>query len=122
MTDVQIDKLDDEDFDTILSKDIEFSGTLECEKPYLIKGKLRGEIFAKDLLVVAEEAEVEANIRGGRVIISGTVWGNIESTGRVEVTASGKLHGNVTAPEIYMETGCVFNGACTMTKGLDGNT
>lgn len=117
MTDIQNDKLDDEDFDTILSKDIEFTGTLECDKPYLIRGRVSGEIRAKDLLVVDEEAVVQANITGKRIIISGSVTGNIEASGRVELTASGKLIGNVTAPEVYMETGCYFNGACTMTKG-----
>ncbi|HPC70602.1 MAG TPA: polymer-forming cytoskeletal protein [Treponema sp.] len=117
MTEVQNDKLDDEDFDTILSKDIEFTGKLECDKPYLIRGKIAGEIYAKDLLVVDEEAVVQANITGKRIIISGSVTGNIEASGRVEITASGKLIGNVTAPEVYMETGCYFNGACTMIKG-----
>jgi cytoskeletal protein CcmA (bactofilin family) len=33
---------------------------------------------------------------------------------KVEITVTGKLQGNVTAPEIFMETGCVFNGRCTM--------
>lgn len=116
MTDVQNDTLDDEDFDTILSKDIEFTGTLECDKPYLIRGQVSGEIIARDLLVVDEDAMVQANIRGTRVIISGSVTGNVEASGRVEITASGKLIGNVTAPEVYMETGCFFNGVCTMTK------
>ncbi len=116
MTDVQNDKLDDEDFDTILSKDIEFTGTLECDKPYLIRGRIVGEIRAQDLLVVDEGAEVKANITGKRVIISGSVTGNVDAIGRVEITASGKLVGNVTAPEVFMETGCFFNGACTMTK------
>jgi cytoskeletal protein CcmA (bactofilin family) len=34
---------------------------------------------------------------------------------KVELALTGKLLGNVTAPEILMETGCVFNGLCTMT-------
>lgn len=115
--DVQNDKLDDEDFDTILSKDIEFTGSLECDKPYLIRGRVSGEIIAQDLLVVDEEAVVQANITGKRIIISGSVTGNIKSSDRVEITSMGKLVGNVTAPEVYMETGCFFNGTCTMTKG-----
>jgi cytoskeletal protein CcmA (bactofilin family) len=116
MTDVHNDVLEDEDFDTILSPDIEFSGTLNFEKPFLIRGKVSGEIAARGLLVVDEEAVVDANINASRVIIRGSVKGNVSATEKVEVTITGRLVGNVSAPEIFMETGCVFNGRCTMTE------
>jgi cytoskeletal protein CcmA (bactofilin family) len=116
MTDVHNDVLEDEDFDTILSPDIDFSGTLNFEKPFLIRGRLSGEIAARGLLVVDEEAVVEADIRASRVVIRGLVKGNVTASEKVEVTVSGRLEGNVSAPEIFMETGCRFNGRCTMTK------
>jgi cytoskeletal protein CcmA (bactofilin family) len=115
MTDVHNDILEDEDFDTILSPDIDFSGTLNFEKPFLIRGKVSGEISAKGLLVIDEEAVVNANINAARVIIRGKVKGDVSAAEKVEVTITGKLAGNVNAPEIFMETGCVFNGRCTMT-------
>jgi cytoskeletal protein CcmA (bactofilin family) len=118
MTEVHNDVLEDEDFDTILSEDIDFSGTLNFEKPFLIRGRLSGEIDARGLLVVDEEAVVEADIRAGRVIIRGSVKGNVIAAEKVEVTVSGRLEGDVSAPEISMETGCTFNGRCTMTKNL----
>ena len=65
--------------------------------------------------MVDEDAVVEANIHATRVLIRGTVKGNVSATDKVEVAVTGKLDGNVTAPEIYMETGCAFNGRCTMT-------
>ena len=116
MTDVHSDALDDGDFDTILSQDIDFSGTLNFEKPFLIRGRLSGDINARGLLVVDEAAIVEANINAPRVIIRGSVKGDVVASEKVEVTITGKLLGNVTAPEIFMETGCVFNGRCTMTE------
>jgi len=115
MTDVHNDVLEDVDFDTILSPDINFSGTLNFEKPFLIRGKLSGNISARGLLVVDEEAVVDANINASRVVIRGSVKGDVTATEKVEVTITGKLSGNVTAPEIFMETGCTFNGRCTMT-------
>jgi cytoskeletal protein CcmA (bactofilin family) len=120
MTDVHNDILEDEDFDTILSPDIDFSGVLNFEKPFLIRGKVSGEISAGDMLVIDEEAVVNANINASRVIIRGQVKGNVSAAEKVEVTVTGKLVGNVTAPEIFMETGCVFNGQCTMTGKNSG--
>ncbi|MDR2246156.1 MAG: polymer-forming cytoskeletal protein [Treponema sp.] len=119
MTDIHNDVLEDEDFDTILSGDIDFSGTLNFDKPFLIRGKVSGIIDAKGLLVIDEGAFVAANINASRVIIRGTVKGDINATEKVEITATGRLTGNVTAPEgsFFMETGCMFNGTCTMVDG-----
>jgi cytoskeletal protein CcmA (bactofilin family) len=119
MTDVRNETLDEDDFDTVLSPDIEFSGVLVFEKPFLIRGRVSGEINAKGALVVAEGAVVEANVRAPTVIVRGAVQGNIIATERVEISSSGKVVGDITAPEILMETGCIFNGSCTMTKTRD---
>lgn len=116
MTDVHNDILEDAEFDTVLSPDIDFSGTLQFEKPFLIRGKVSGEISARGILVIDEEAEVNANINASRVVIRGQVKGDVIASEKVEITVTGKLAGNVTAPEIFMETGCVFNGRCTMTE------
>jgi len=116
MTDAYSDALEDDDFDTILSPDIDFSGTLNFEKPFLIRGKVSGEISARGLLVVDGEAVVNANIDASRVIIRGLVKGDVTAAEKVEVAVTGRLEGNVTAPEIFMESGCVFNGRCTMVR------
>jgi len=114
MTEIYNDFLEDADFDTILSEDIDFTGTLHFEKPFLIRGKVSGEINSTGLLVIDENAVVNANIHALRVLIRGQVKGDVTAAEKVEVTLNGKLSGNVTAPEIFMETGCVFNGRCTM--------
>jgi len=118
LTDLRNDSLDEDDFDTVLSQDIEFSGILSFEKPFLIRGKVSGEIQAKGALVVAEGAIVEANIQAPVLIVRGVVQGNVHASERVEIAGSGKVVGDISAPEVLMETGCVFNGACTMTKRL----
>lgn len=114
MTDVHNDMLDDDDFDTILSSDIDFSGTLICDKPFLIRGSVSGQIISNDLLVIDEQAVVEANISSSQLIIKGKVKGNVTAIKRVEIAVMGTLIGNVNAPEVHMETGCTFNGQCTM--------
>ena len=116
MTDVHNDTLEDEDFDTILSADIEFSGKLNFDKPFLIRGKVTGEIAAKNLLVIDEGAVVEANIAGTRVVIRGSVKGDITALERLEITVNGRLAGDVLTPDISMESGCNFNGQCTMPE------
>jgi cytoskeletal protein CcmA (bactofilin family) len=116
MTDTRNDIPEDDEFDTILSPDIDFSGSLSFEKSFLIQGTLSGEIAARGLLLIAETAVVNADIVASRVIIRGKVKGNVRAGERVEITATGKLQGNINTPEILMETGCLFNGQCTMPE------
>ncbi|GHU01246.1 hypothetical protein FACS1894147_00730 [Spirochaetia bacterium] len=116
MTDIQSDYPEDEDFDTILSSDIDFSGSLSFDKPFLIRGRVIGEIDARGFLLIDEDAVVEAEIKATRVIIRGSVKGNVTASEKVEVTASGTLVGDIVTPEIYMESGCLFNGRCTMAR------
>ncbi|MDR3334211.1 MAG: polymer-forming cytoskeletal protein [Treponema sp.] len=117
MTDIHHEELNDDDFDTILSTDIDFTGTLSFEKPFLIRGTLVGEIDAGGgFLMVDKQGVVEARISAPRVIIRGAVKGDISAAERVEVTGTGKLQGNIITPEINMEIGCIFNGLCTMPE------
>jgi len=114
MTDVRNDTLDEDEYDTVLSSDIEFSGILEFDKPFMIKGKVSGKIRATGDLMIAEGAVVSAEVRAPTVVVCGTLTGNVSATKRVEVKASGRLDGDIIAPEILMETGCAFNGTCVM--------
>jgi cytoskeletal protein CcmA (bactofilin family) len=116
VNDTQNINLDDDDYDTILSEDIDFKGMLYFEKSFLIKGKLEGNIDARGILLVDTSAEVIADIKADKVIIRGSVTGDITARQKVEVTLTGKLQGNVHAPEIQMESGCVFNGQCRMER------
>jgi len=115
MTDLHNDNLEETDFDTILSPDIDFTGTLLFEKPFLIRGKVTGDIMANGLLVIDEEAVVNADITATRIIIRGYTKGDVSASEKVEITVSGRLEGNITAPKVSMEAGCKFNGRCTMT-------
>jgi cytoskeletal protein CcmA (bactofilin family) len=116
MTDVHNDILEDEDFDTILPPDVDFSGTLNFEKSFLIQGKISGKINARGILVIDRDAVVDADISASRVVIRGSVKGNVTAFEKVELAGTGVLQGNVNTPKIMMETGCLFNGVCTMDE------
>ncbi|MDR0409938.1 MAG: polymer-forming cytoskeletal protein [Spirochaetaceae bacterium] len=122
MTDIHNDVLEDDDFDTVLSPDIDFAGTFSFEKSFLVRGKVSGVIDAAGVLLIDEQARVEADIKADRVIIRGSVKGNITASVRVEITLTGTLEGNVSAPEISMESGCLFNGKCSMTRENAANS
>jgi cytoskeletal protein CcmA (bactofilin family) len=108
--------LDEEDYDTVLAPDIEFTGSIQFEEPFMIKGRVTGTIEASSDLLVDLGAVVKADIKAARVIIKGDVTGNVTATQVVHVFSSGKLNGDVTAPEVVLDSGCYFTGICTMNR------
>lgn len=97
-----------------LGEGTSFKGALTFEGTVRIDGKLEGEIFTKDTLVIGEAAQVSAAIHAGVVVISGTVHGNITAERKIDIHASGRLFGNISTPTLVIEEGVVFEGGCTM--------
>ncbi|MBU1075847.1 MAG: polymer-forming cytoskeletal protein [Spirochaetes bacterium] len=101
---------------TILSEDIEYSGNLKFSTSLKIKGKFKGEIDATGHLFIGSKADVKANIKAKTITIYGRITGNIEAFDKVELLSHAQLSGDVKTPDIIIQSGCVFNGNCIMTK------
>lgn len=100
-----------------LGEGTSFKGTLTFEGTVRIDGRLEGEIFTKDTLVIGEGAQVSAAIHAGIVVISGTVHGNITAERKTDIHASGRLYGNISTPSLIIEEGVIFEGTCAMGSG-----
>ena len=103
-----------DNLNAFLGEGTSFKGTLTFEGTVRIDGKLEGEIFTKDTLVVGEGAQVSAAIHAGVVEISGTVHGNITAERKIDIHANGRLYGNIGTPSLVIQEGVIFEGSCTM--------
>src|SRR5205814_4098781 len=99
---------------TLLGRGSEFEGKLSFEGTVRVDGKLSGEIFTEDVLIIGEGAEVRAEINVGAVIIEGMVQGNIHAKRSVEIHTPGRVRGNITTPALVIEKGVMFDGNCQM--------
>jgi cytoskeletal protein CcmA (bactofilin family) len=99
---------------TLLGRGSEFEGKLSFEGTVRVDGKLSGEIFTEDVLIVGEGAEVNADISVGSIIIQGTVRGNIVAKRGVEIHTPGRVRGNINTPSLLVEKGVLFDGQCQM--------
>ena len=102
-----------------LGEGTDFKGILTFEGTVRVDGKLEGEIYTKDTLIVGESAVVGAEINVHTIVISGIVRGNVNATGKIEVHRPGKLFGNVKTPSLYIEEGVIFEGNCAMAYDAD---
>jgi len=108
------------EINTLLGKGSEFDGKLTFEGTVRIDGKLTGEIFSDDTLVVGEGAQVNAEIQVGVIIVEGNVTGNIRAKRSVELHAPAKVRGNIETPSLFIDKGVVFEGNCKM-EGFQGD-
>jgi cytoskeletal protein CcmA (bactofilin family) len=98
---------------TSLHGDLRFTGKLHLD------GDFHGTITTDDVLVVGEQATIEADIKAGEVLISGKVFGNIECARRVEINASGHFRGDVRTPKFVINEGGIFEGKSLAAENHD---
>ena len=104
------------EINTLLGKGSEFEGKLTFEGTVRVDGKLSGEIFTDDVLIIGEGAEVNAEINVGAIIIEGTVHGNIHAKRSVEIHTPGRVRGNISTPSLSIDKGVIFDGNCQMEQ------
>jgi cytoskeletal protein CcmA (bactofilin family) len=105
-----------DNLNAFLGEGTAFKGILTFEGSVRIDGRLEGEIFTKDTLVVGKGAEVKADIHAGAISVTGEVRGNITVERKVELHAGARLFGDISTPSLIMAEGVIFEGSCTMGK------
>jgi cytoskeletal protein CcmA (bactofilin family) len=103
-----------EQITALLDQGASFEGLLTFEGTVRIGGRVKGEIFTQDTLVIDAGAVVEAQIEAGMVIISGTVKGNVFARRGIVMHPPAILRGTVTTPRLQIDEGVVFEGASQM--------
>ena len=95
----------------------ELSGEISFRDMLRVNGHIAGTVYSKaGTLIVDNSATVQANIEVGIAIVSGTVYGDIVASERVEVGPTAQIHGNIWTRSIAIKDGAVFDGICTMLE------
>ncbi|MDR1625296.1 MAG: polymer-forming cytoskeletal protein [Spirochaetia bacterium] len=116
MSDYRQHYTDENDMDTVMSEDFFFDGQLSFEKPLLIKGRLKGSIASQGDVYINRGAVVEAKIDAGNVWLKGSVKGEIKTSGRLELFSGSSMDGNVSTPDLVIQSACHFCGHCDMPQ------
>lgn len=94
---------------TVVEGNIRFSGGLHVE------GTIRGNLYADDgerpsILILNEGGRVEGEVNVPRVVINGTVEGDVHASERVELAPKARISGSVYYNLIEMAMGAEVNG------------
>ena len=100
---------------SVLGPGLVFKGELSAREDLLIQGRIEGSIHhSQQNLTIAKGGHVKANIQAKRIIVEGTLEGDLAGTEAVLVRASGVVRGNIVSPRVTLEDGANFKGRIDM--------
>jgi cytoskeletal protein CcmA (bactofilin family) len=107
-----------EDISAFVGKGVEFKGTITYSGTVKIDGYLDGEIHTDGMLLIGEDAVIQAKITAGTIVSKGKLTGEVVAKECVKLRAPAVMNGSVKTPVLSMEDGVLFNGALEMAHGV----
>ncbi len=101
---------------TIIGPGAVLEGPLTTKDSTRIDGIIKGNVTVSGALIVGQEAKITGTVSCLNAYIAGEVNGNISAPqGKVEISDSGKVVGDVSCKGIVIDENAVFHGQCSMT-------
>lgn len=102
---------------TIISAGTTVQGDLKSESDLRIDGTIHGNVTSNAKIVVGPSGFIEGNIQGAQADVSGKVIGNIMVKELTQLRPKCSVQGNISAVNLQIESGAIFNGQCNMITG-----
>ena len=107
---------------TIIGPGAVLDGPLTTKDSTRIDGTVKGNVTISGALIVGQEGKITGTVSAMNAYIAGEVTGNVSAPqGKVEISDTGKVIGNVTCKGIIIDENAIFSGQCDMT-GIERNS
>ena len=107
--------------ETVLSNQIKLEGRLQSTSNIRFDGEMLGDLTTEGDMSVGEHGRVKGNVSGRNVVVGGTIQGNVSTTGRLEILATGKVYGDIIVGSLIIDEGGILRGRSGV-HGEEGNT
>ena len=102
---------------TRIGTTIVITGELTCNEDVTVDGRIDGHVLVRDaVLTIGERAQIQADVRGGQVIVKGFVTGAVSASERIELTPTATVDGSLSANRVVVADGAQFNGRIDMDQ------
>lgn len=106
---------------TLVGQGSHLKGDILFDRFTRVHGRIDGTIQGNpgSLIVIGETASVQADFHCHDLVIDGFVRGDVVAHGKVTIARTGRLVGNVKAPQFEIQFGAHFEGKATTTRSRD---
>lgn len=101
---------------TYIAEASDLEGTFRFTGPAVIAGKITGNIYATELLVVEPSAVITGDIDAANMVIKGKVTGQLTASKSIELGETAKFRGTVSAPALRVKEGAEFKAAMEVSR------
>ena len=102
---------------TTIGRSLVITGEVTSQEDILIEGRVHGQVLLREATVtVGEQANIEAGVRAARVVVKGRVRGTISASERIELGATARVEGSLSANRVVIADGAQFNGDIDMDR------
>jgi cytoskeletal protein CcmA (bactofilin family) len=96
--------------ETVLSNQIKLEGRLQSSSNIRFDGEMLGDLTTEGDLSVGEHGCVKGNVSGRNVVVGGSIQGNVNTTGRLEILSTGKVFGDIVVGSLIIDEGGILRG------------
>jgi len=105
--------------DTLVGQGAEFKGTISTKGTLRIDGSIDGGVANAEAVIVGEDGKVKGDINAQTVVVGGEITGNIIASASIEMLPRSQVRGDISAPQLYIAEGAIFEGNCVMSKNQE---
>ncbi|MDO5665451.1 MAG: polymer-forming cytoskeletal protein [Bacteroidia bacterium] len=112
-----VHSIETQPIDTVIGSEIIFKGDIKGENVIRVDGIIEGNLALTKGIVIGEKAKVTGNLKSDRIIIYGSIFGDIECK-ELNIKSSGIVNGDIQADNVEIEMGGRYNGNLTMQQTI----
>ncbi|KUK41484.1 MAG: Uncharacterized protein XD69_0474 [Clostridia bacterium 62_21] len=104
---------------TLIAHDVRFKGALHGKGSLRVDGDLEGEIDMDGDVVIGEGGKVNATVKSKNLTVAGSLKGKAVVHNRLQISATGRVEGDVQAGRLAVEEGGILLGQCSACPGKE---
>ncbi|MEI6563766.1 MAG: polymer-forming cytoskeletal protein [bacterium] len=104
-----------EEAKTIITDDVEITGSIKCTSSVKLAGKLNGDLSTTGDVSVEKGAAIKGNVIASSIVVQGMIKGNITAKERIELKGNARVSGDIKAKRLVVEEGVSLVGKSEIT-------
>lgn len=104
-----------EEIETIIGPSVNVEGDFSSKGNMTVQGSVSGTLKTERDLKIGIDAKITADVWAANAFVAGEIRGNMKIGGKMELTETAKIFGDIEVKTLIMAPGSILNGKCAMS-------